>query len=92
MINTPFDEDAVAVIGAITAMARSLRLNTIGEGVENRHQFELLRQLRCDEVQGNYVSKPLAATDIPSFMHSPSMQFRSDSASFEQKQAPLDFK
>jgi len=91
VINTPFDEDAVAVVGAITAMARSLRLNTIGEGVENVHQLELLQELRCNEVQGNYVSKPLPAADIPSFLHAPLMQSVADSRFPQQNQAPLDF-
>ena len=91
VINTSVDEDAVAVVGAITAMARSLRLNTIGEGVENVHQLELLQELRCDEVQGNYVSKPLPAADIPSFMHAPLMQFVGDCQFSQQKQASLDF-
>jgi EAL domain-containing protein (putative c-di-GMP-specific phosphodiesterase class I) len=66
--NTPSDLDAVAVVGAIAAMARSLRLNTVGEGVENVRQLELLRELGCREVQGNYISKPLAPADIPSLM------------------------
>jgi EAL domain-containing protein (putative c-di-GMP-specific phosphodiesterase class I) len=91
VINTPFDEDAVAVVGAITAMARSLRLNTIGEGVENVHQLQLLQELRCNEVQGNYVSKPLPAADIPSFLHAPLMQFEGDGRFSPRNQAPLDF-
>jgi EAL domain-containing protein (putative c-di-GMP-specific phosphodiesterase class I) len=66
--NTPSDRDSVAVVGAIAAMARSLRLNTVGEGVENVRQLELLRELGCSEVQGNYISKPLAPADIPSLM------------------------
>ena len=91
VINTPFDEDAVAVVGAIAAMARSLRLNTIGEGVENVHQLELLQELRCNEVQGNYVSKPLPAADIPSLLHAPLLQSMRDGRLSHQNQAPLDF-
>jgi diguanylate cyclase (GGDEF)-like protein len=91
VINTPFDGDAVAVVGAITAMARSLRLNTIGEGVENVDQLELLQELRCNEVQGNYVSKPLPAADIPSFLHVPLMRLVGDSRFSRQNQASLDF-
>jgi diguanylate cyclase (GGDEF)-like protein len=66
--NTPSDPDSVAVVGAITAMAKSLRLKTVGEGVENVRQLELLRELGCNEGQGNYISKPLAPADIPSLM------------------------
>lgn len=75
VMNTPHDGDAVAVIGAIAAMAQILRLDTIGEGVENRRQLQTLRELRCSEVQGHYISKPLPAADIPALMHAPSMPF-----------------
>ena len=75
VINTPCDKDALAVVGAIVAIANTLRLNTIGEGVENVRQLQLLQELGCTEVQGNYISKPLPASDIPTLIHTPSMQF-----------------
>jgi EAL domain-containing protein (putative c-di-GMP-specific phosphodiesterase class I) len=75
VMNTPYDGDAVAVVGAIAAMAQILRLDTVGEGVENGRQLEMLRELRCSEVQGNYVSKPLAAADVPALVHASLMPF-----------------
>jgi len=44
---------------AIIAMAQSLRLRTVAEGVESREQMEFLRLHDCDEIQGYYFSKPL---------------------------------
>ena len=66
---TPTDPDAVAIVGAIAALAQSLRLETIGEGTENVLQLELLRNLGYGEAQGNYVSEPVPAADIPGLMH-----------------------
>jgi EAL domain-containing protein (putative c-di-GMP-specific phosphodiesterase class I) len=61
ILSTPDDPDAVAIVGAIAALAQSLRLETTGEGVENVRQLEMLRNLGYGEAQGNYVSKPVAA-------------------------------
>jgi EAL domain-containing protein (putative c-di-GMP-specific phosphodiesterase class I) len=42
-------------------MAHSLKLHVTAEGVETREQWELLRGLECDEMQGNYFSEPVTA-------------------------------
>jgi EAL domain-containing protein (putative c-di-GMP-specific phosphodiesterase class I) len=49
-------------------MAHSLKLNVIAEGVETRQQFDFLRDHGCNEIQGFYVSKPLAAADAIKFI------------------------
>jgi len=69
IMSTPADPDAVAIVGAIAALAQSLRLETIGEGTENVRQLEMLRNLGYGEAQGNYVSKPVPAADIPALLH-----------------------
>ena len=53
--------DDVAIVQAIVALARSLKLTVIAEGVERDGQLEILRELRCDEWQGHRAGKPLAA-------------------------------
>ena len=46
---------------AIVAMARSLRLTVVAEGVEEAQQVVLLRSYGCDQLQGYYFSPPVAA-------------------------------
>lgn len=54
------DPAAIAVARAIVALATSLRLRTVAEGVETEGQLQLLTEMGCDEVQGYYFSRPVS--------------------------------
>jgi EAL domain-containing protein (putative c-di-GMP-specific phosphodiesterase class I) len=56
--------DEAAITTAIISMAKSLNLKVIAEGVENEAQMAFLRAHQCDEIQGYYFSKPLAADEV----------------------------
>ena len=56
--------DDAAITTAIISMAKSLRLKVIAEGVEDEAQMSFLRAHQCDEIQGYYFSKPLAADEV----------------------------
>jgi diguanylate cyclase (GGDEF)-like protein/PAS domain S-box-containing protein len=53
------DEDDAAIARAMIAMARSLRLDVVAEGVENEAQLAFLRAEGCGKAQGFYFSRPL---------------------------------
>lgn len=55
------DENHMAIIEAIIAMANSLHLDLIAEGVETAEQSAFLRQRGCNAGQGYYYGKPLSA-------------------------------
>jgi diguanylate cyclase (GGDEF)-like protein/PAS domain S-box-containing protein len=55
------DPDDAAITNAIIAMAHSLNLSVVAEGVETQPQLELLRVNGCDTIQGYLLSKPLPA-------------------------------
>jgi diguanylate cyclase (GGDEF)-like protein len=58
------DEDSRAIASAIIALARTLRKETVAEGVETREQLDFLRAERCDMIQGYLISKPVPAEDF----------------------------
>ena len=60
----PESKDDEAIVEAIIAMAHSLQLKVVAEGVETKEQFDFLRRLGCDQVQGYYFSKPIPSNEI----------------------------
>ncbi len=57
----PQDSEDKAITRMIIAMGKSLNLTVVAEGVETLEQETFLREHGCDEIQGYYFSKPIAA-------------------------------
>ena len=55
---------ADALVVAIIAMSKALKLRVIGEGIENSEQEQFLLAYGCDAMQGFYYSKPLPAKEL----------------------------
>ena len=64
----PHDSDDLAITRAIIAMAHSLRLNVIAEGVEHRTQLDQLGIEGCDEFQGYFCRPPMTEADLCAFV------------------------
>ncbi|MFB6366226.1 putative bifunctional diguanylate cyclase/phosphodiesterase [Paenibacillus elgii] len=58
------DPDDAAIVRAIMAMALSLKLNVIAEGVETEEQLSFLLDIKCREIQGYIYSKPVPANEF----------------------------
>jgi len=57
-----------SIVQAIIALAHSLNLAVIAEGVETESHLEAVRSLDCDFVQGFYISRPIPADEATSFI------------------------
>jgi diguanylate cyclase (GGDEF)-like protein/PAS domain S-box-containing protein len=62
------DPSDLAIVGAIIAMARHLRVPVIAEGIEGWQQLERLRELGCARVQGHLIAKPTMAKGCRPFL------------------------
>lgn len=58
------DPNDAAIVEAIVAMARALRMKVVAEGVEHTQHLEFLRTLGCDQMQGYLFSRPLPAEEM----------------------------
>jgi diguanylate cyclase (GGDEF)-like protein len=56
--------EQMAIVSTVISLARALNLRVVAEGVETEEQANLLRLLRCDEVQGYLFGKPMPSTEI----------------------------
>ena len=62
--NLTTDADDAVIARSIITLGQSLQLQVIAEGVETEEQFAYLRRHRCDQIQGYFFSRPLAAEDF----------------------------
>jgi EAL domain-containing protein (putative c-di-GMP-specific phosphodiesterase class I) len=63
-----------SMIRNITRMSHDLNLKVIAEGVETEEQFELIKKLGCDYIQGFYFSKPLTPDAFCTYLQDESKQ------------------
>jgi len=64
----PGDEEDMAIVKAIIALANSLKLDIIAEGVETEAQKTFLVENGCTSIQGYYYSKPIASEQMKYFL------------------------
>ena len=62
------DDENSIIVKSILALARSLNLSTVAEGIETKSQMALLKDFGCQYGQGYYFSKPVCASDAGRFL------------------------
>jgi diguanylate cyclase (GGDEF)-like protein len=60
----PGNADDAALTVAIISLGHNLRMKVVAEGVETEEQRQFLQQVRCDEYQGYFFSRPLPAGEM----------------------------
>jgi EAL domain-containing protein (putative c-di-GMP-specific phosphodiesterase class I) len=64
LISVENDKKTFAIIKTLINLAHTLGLDVVCEGVEMKNQFELLKNIEYDKIQGYYISKPLNLNDF----------------------------
>lgn len=57
-----------AMFDASLGLAKQLKMESVAEGVEDREDWDFLRQRGCDVAQGYFISKPMPARELPSWL------------------------
>jgi EAL domain-containing protein (putative c-di-GMP-specific phosphodiesterase class I) len=62
------DPSAMTLVSTIISLAHALRLEVVAEGVESEEQAKILRLVRCDQMQGFLISRPVPFDDMTTFL------------------------
>jgi diguanylate cyclase (GGDEF)-like protein len=62
------DANAKKVVETIVSLGHTMNMSVTAEGVETLEQAETLRMMGCDQAQGYYFSRPVAAADVPNLI------------------------
>ncbi len=65
---TAQDPESTAIIRAVVALAGSLGMKTVAEGVSTEEQLELVRALGCDRIQGYIFSRPVSGSTVKAML------------------------
>ena len=66
-MNLPGSQEELAIIASIVALANSLHLDIVAEGIETPEQLAQIKRLGCYAGQGYYFSKPLVFKEFIEF-------------------------
>lgn len=58
------DKGDQAIVSALVTLGHNLGMSVVAEGVESSEQFAVLKELRCNEAQGYFLSYPLSSDEF----------------------------
>lgn len=64
------DSGTLSIVSTIIALAHSLKMTVVAEGVDSKEQLGILREMRCDQVQGFLFSRGLPAAAFEALLRS----------------------
>jgi diguanylate cyclase (GGDEF)-like protein/PAS domain S-box-containing protein len=82
------NEENLAIVRTIVALAQNLGMDVVAEGVETEDQLMLLRKLECENGQGYLFSGPLGGRQLDKFIASCNLDSRISSGQLRLLEAP----
>lgn len=71
------NSDKAAIVSAVSSLSHGLGFNVVAEGVETEAELEVVTALKCDEVQGYYYCRPMAAIDVAEWLRARNNEVKS---------------
>jgi EAL domain-containing protein (putative c-di-GMP-specific phosphodiesterase class I)/ActR/RegA family two-component response regulator len=65
VMQVPQSKEARIMVDALVGLAHKLRLSVCAEGVESKEVLKFLDEIGCDSAQGFFISRPVAAEEVP---------------------------
>ncbi|MCI5061249.1 MAG: EAL domain-containing protein [Alphaproteobacteria bacterium] len=62
------DDSALELVKSVLSLAHNMGMKVIAEGIEEKHQADMLAHLGCDHVQGYYLAKPMDEDNLKEFV------------------------
>lgn len=81
------DQNGEAIVKAILALAHSLNLEVVAEGVEEQFQVDFLRGHECEVLQGYFFSRPLAVDAISDLLRQENIKWATPVPEVNSKQS-----
>lgn len=84
--NSSFNERSKEIIASIISMAKKIGIHTLAEGVETKEQYDFLRYVGCEKVQGYFFSRPMDPIELEKIelLHPQNMEPRLWKAYYEK--------
>lgn len=57
------------LVEQVITLAKLLNMTVVAEGVENKEELEVLKELKCDEVQGFYYARPMPEDEFVQYVN-----------------------
>ncbi len=69
------NQKAAVILEAVIRMAKWMKLRTVAEGVETKKEWEYLRSMECDVVQGYYFYRPMPEADFEKLLNQTDIKY-----------------
>ena len=75
-----YDYKSREIVRAIISFGKALNLQVIAEGVADAKQVEILKKMKCDQIQGFFYSKPIPKKEYESFLMNNQFEKKEDAS------------